>query len=138
MLLQYVASLTSLTDTGNTALHLASEAGQLNLVKHLVELDRGGMFNLNFEKETPMHLAARDVRDYLITHFAEKDCNINSPSVNGSTFLHVACENVHYTTVECLLKHGADVNAMNSADQTPLHIIAASRGQREIVKLLLL
>jgi ankyrin repeat protein len=37
--------------------------------------------------------------------------------------------------VECLLKHGAEVNAVNSADQTPLHI-AARRGQTDIVKLL--
>jgi len=37
--------------------------------------------------------------------------------------------------VECLLRHGAEVNAVNSADQTPLHI-AASRGQTKILELL--
>jgi len=39
--------------------------------------------------------------------------------------------------MECLLKHGAEVNAMNSAGQTPLHI-AASLGQTTIVELLFL
>jgi len=39
--------------------------------------------------------------------------------------------------VECLLRHGAEVNAVNSAEQTSLHI-AASRGQTEIVELLFL
>jgi ankyrin repeat protein len=44
LLLQYGASLTSHTDTGNTSLHLASEAGHLNLVKCLVEVERSFFF----------------------------------------------------------------------------------------------
>ena len=136
LLLQYGASLTSRTDSGNTALHLASEHEHLSLVKYLVEEERDDLNTLNHENETPLHLAARNGRDYIVTYFAEKGCNINAPSANGSTCLHVACENGHYTTVECLLKHGAEVNAMNSAEQTPLHI-AASRGKTKIVQLLL-
>jgi ankyrin repeat protein len=133
LLLQCGASLTSRTDTGNTALHLASEEGHLNVVKCLVEKDRNGMCSLNFENETPLHLAARKGRDCLVKYFAENSCNINAASTNGATCLHVACENGHYTTVECLLKYGAQVNAVNSANQTPLHI-AACRGQTKIVE----
>jgi ankyrin repeat protein len=128
LLLQNGASLTSRTDSGNTALHLASEAGQMSLVKYLAELQIDSLYSLNYENETPLHLAARNGRDYIVTYFAENGCNINSTSANSATCLHVACENGHYTTVECLLKHGAEVNAMNSAHQTPLHI-AASRGK---------
>jgi serine/threonine-protein phosphatase 6 regulatory ankyrin repeat subunit B len=137
LLLQFGASLTSLTNTGNTALHLASEAGHLSLVKYLVEKDRGGLCSLNYEKETPLHLAARNGRDYLVSYCAENGCNINATSANGSKCFHLACEDGHYTTVECLLKHGAEVNATNSADQTPVHT-AASRGQTRIVELLIL
>jgi ankyrin repeat protein len=137
LLLEYGASLTSRTDSGNTALHLASEAGHMSLVKYLVELNTDGVYTLNYENETPLNLVARNGRDYLLSYFAENGCNINSTSANGATCLHVACENGHYATVECLLKHGAEVNAMNSADQTPLHI-AASRGQTKIVELLFL
>jgi ankyrin repeat protein len=60
LLLQYGASLTSRTETGNTALHLASEAGHLSLVKYLIEVDRIGLYSLNFENETPLHLAAEN------------------------------------------------------------------------------
>jgi ankyrin repeat protein len=134
LLMHYGASLTSPTDSRNTALHLASESGHLSLVKYLVELDRNGLSTLNYENETPLHLAARNGRDNLVTYFVKNGCNINAASANGATCLHVACENEHYTTVECLLKHGAEVNAVNFADQTPLHI-AASRGQTEIVEL---
>ena len=137
LLLQYGAILTSRTDSGNTALHLASEAGHLSLVKYLVEEERDYLSALNSENETPLHLAARNGRDYLVTYFVGKGCNINAATANGATCLHVACENGHYTTVECLLKNGAEVNVVNSADQTPLHI-ASSRGQTEIVKLFFL
>jgi ankyrin repeat protein len=136
LLLQNGESLTSRTDCGNTALHLASEAGQLNMVKYLVDLQTDGQCSLNYDNETPLHLAARNGRDYLVIYFAKNGKNINAASANGATCLHFACENGHYTTVECLLKHGAEVNAMNSANQTPLHI-AAGRGQTKTVELLL-
>ena len=137
LLLQFGASLASRTDSGNTVLHLPSEAGHLSLVKYLVELQRDGLYSLNCEAETPLRLAARNGRDYLVTYFAKNGCNINSKPANCATCLHVACANGHYTTVECLLRHGAEVNAMNSDDQTPFHI-AASRGQTKIVELLFL
>ena len=137
LLEQNGASLTSRTESGNTALHLASEAGHLSLVKYLVELDRKGLYSVDVVKESLLHLAARNGRDYLVTYFVENGCNVNAPSANGATCLHVGCENGHYTTVEYLLKYGAEVNAVNSADQTPLHIVA-SRGQTKIVELLIL
>jgi ankyrin repeat protein len=137
LLLQHGASLTSRTDSGNTPLHLASEAGHLSLVKYIVELQRDGLYSLNYEKETPLHLAARNGKDSLVTYFAETGCNINAASADGATCLHVVCENGHFITVECLLKHDAEVNAVNYSEQTPLHI-AAKWGQTKIVELLAL
>jgi len=67
LLLQNGASLISRTDSGNTALHLASEHGHLSSVKYLVELQRDGLYSLNYENETPLHLAARNGRDQLVT-----------------------------------------------------------------------
>ena len=137
LLLQFGASLASRTNSGNTVLHLPSEAVHLSLVKYLVELQRDGLYSLNCEDKTSLHLAARNGRDYLVTYFAKNGCNINSKPANCATCLHVTCANGHYTTVECLLRHGAEVNAMNSDDQMPFHI-AASRGQTKIVELLFL
>jgi len=137
LLLQHGASLISHTDSGNRALHLASEHGHLSLVKYLVEEKSDDLNALNYENETPLHLAARNGRDYIVTYLVEGGCDINAASANGATCLHVACENGHYSTVECLLKHEAEVNSMNSAGQTTLHI-AASQGQTKIVELLFL
>ena len=49
LLLQFGAVLTSRTDIGNTALHFASEAGHLSLVKYLVQLQRDELYSLNCE-----------------------------------------------------------------------------------------
>jgi ankyrin repeat protein len=114
LLLQFGASLASRTDSGNTALHLASEAGHLSLVKYLLELQRDGLCSLNCEDKTPLHLAVRNGRDYFVTYFSKSGCNVKSASTNCATCLHVACENGYYTTAECLLKHGAEINLVNS------------------------
>jgi ankyrin repeat protein len=137
LLLQHGASLDSRTVNGNTALHLASEAGHISLVKYLVERERNDVNSLNSENETPLHLAVRNGRENLVKYLVENGCNINATTDYHATCLHVACENGLYAIVEYLLKHGANVNAKTSADKTPLHI-AASRGQTKIVKLLLL
>jgi ankyrin repeat protein len=137
LLLHHGASLKSRTDSGNTALHMASEAGHMSVVKYLVERQGEDMDCLNSGKETPMHLAARNGREYLIKVFIENGANINVTSGNGDTCLHLACENGHYKTMLYLLGRGATVNAVNSAHKTPLHI-AASQGHTQIVQLLLL
>jgi ankyrin repeat protein len=69
-----------------------------------------------------------------VTYLAENGCHINSASANNAPCLHVACENGHFTTMEYLLKHAAEVNAINSANQTLIHIVA-SWGQTKIVEL---
>jgi len=137
LLLKNGASLMSRNDRGNTALHLAVVSGNKDLVKDLVDWDKNGVNCLNDEKETPLHLAARNGSVYLVNYLNQNGCNINASSANGATCLHIACENGHYATVEYLLEHRAKVNAMNSADQTPLHI-AACRGQTKVVELLFL
>uniref|UniRef100_M3YDJ6 Uncharacterized protein n=2 Tax=Amniota TaxID=32524 RepID=M3YDJ6_MUSPF len=39
----------------------------------------------------------------------------------GQTALHVACQNGHKTTVQCLLDSGADINRPNVSGATPLY-----------------
>jgi ankyrin repeat protein len=92
LLLQHGAIINCRTDSGNTALHLASEAGHLSLVKYLVELQRDQMETPNFENETSLHLASRNGREYLVKYFVENSCSINAISANSSACLNVACE----------------------------------------------
>lgn len=66
------------------------------------------------------------------------DINIRgkSKSTNGWTGLHLASYFGHQEVVECLLRHGADVNVINSVGDTPLHK-AAFTSRNDIVLLLL-
>ncbi|XP_024055291.2 E3 ubiquitin-protein ligase HACE1 isoform X4 [Terrapene carolina triunguis] len=55
----------------------------------------------------------------------------------GQTALHVACQNGHKTTVQCLLDSGADINRPNVSGATPLYF-ACSHGQRDTAQILLM
>jgi ankyrin repeat protein len=70
-LLQHGASLNCRTDSGNTALHLASEAGHLRLVKYLVELESDQLETPNYESETSPQLAARNGRETVVNFLLE-------------------------------------------------------------------
>lgn len=45
------------------------------------------------------------------------------------TVLHYACLNVDLATVQLLIDHGADVNALGEHNYTPLHIVASKSSQ---------
>ena len=66
------------------------------------------------------------------------DVNVRNIHVDNWTPLHSAVCNGHFAIVECLLKHGADVNAKEKENYTPLHIACLERhGHIDIVECLL-
>jgi ankyrin repeat protein len=77
-----------------------------------------------------------------IKAYLDKKIDINARGVYGETPLHIAVD-LHHTRdfedipkiVEILVTHGADVNAHNNAQQTPLHM-AAKNNQTDIIKYL--
>ena len=89
-----------------------SEVGHLSLVKYIDELDTGGMEVQIIERNNNA-LGSWKCRCKFDKIFGSKHCEINALSVNGAMCLHLACENGHYKTVEYILKHGVEVNAMN-------------------------
>ena len=83
LLLQYGASLTSRTESGNTALHLDSEVGHLISVKYTVELDTAGMEVQIIERNNNA-LGSWKCRCKIGKIFGSKDCAINAESTNGA------------------------------------------------------
>jgi hypothetical protein len=103
-----------------TALHSASFAGHLQIVRsllrHGVDVDVRG-----FANRTPLLFASesghRDVIQFLIDHGAD----VNSQEDDLDTPLIWAAYYGHIDAVRILLKHHADVNFRGSKDGTPLH-----------------
>lgn len=84
---------------------------------------------------TLMHIAAAFGSLTCITFFNGK-IDINSKTNDNWTPLHCAAANKHKTSVNLLLKYGADASIANSDFQTPLHL-AAMNGCADVILALL-
>ncbi|WCR58497.1 ankyrin repeat domain-containing protein [Wolbachia endosymbiont of Ctenocephalides felis wCfeJ] len=148
----------------DTSLHLATEQGDLNAVKYLVE--KSGDISAQDEMGyTPLHLAAKqgnlDIVKYLVEkgaeiddrstplHYAafngkldvvkylvEKGVDVNAKTSGGLTPLHIAAHDSTLDVAEYLVEKGADINAKTNDGYTPLHI-AANDDQLDTVKYLI-
>lgn len=72
----------------------------------------------------------------LLKKYAHHDQLITMTNCDGLTLLHIAAGAPKPSLARYLLDNGADINARNRRDQSPLHA-AARYGHREVVELLL-
>ena len=123
-----------------TALHSASFAGHLQVVRYL--LQHGVDDNVrNTESETPLLLASwkghRDIVQCLLDHGADLDLR----DTQDYSPLMLAAFYGHISVIRLLLEHNADVNSQNKHGQTPLHNTMRSdcfmADRTQIVRLLL-
>jgi ankyrin repeat protein len=122
-----------------SALHVASDAGHLKIVRlllqHGVSVDVRGMWD-----QTPLQFASDagrlDVVKLLLGHRADA----NSEDESRWTPLFHAISKGHLNVVRTLLEHGAHVNIQDSTGgRTPLHValLRDKPHSNEIVRLLL-
>ena len=121
-----------------TPLHRASQSGDVDKVRELLE---GGKYDVNcvdWDERTPLHEAASEghlgVVRVLISEF-KADVNVHNKS--GLTPLHEAASEGHLGVVRVLISEfKADVNVHNNNGVTPLHW-AASEGHLGVVRVLI-
>ena len=113
---------------GKTALHLASERGNLMMVKFLI--NRGAQIEAkNNGGQNPLHYAYNpEVAKYLIDNGTE----IESKDNYGFTSLLWAAKIGNNDVVKCLIENGADVEAKSNLGKTSIHTAAVS-GHLEIL-----
>ena len=70
-----------------------------------------------------MHCAAYGDNHYMITYLNEKGISIHEADNDGSTPLHIACNQKAERAAKWLMGFGADVTASNVENLTPLHMI---------------
>ncbi|KAI5513950.1 spectrin binding, partial [Trichomonas vaginalis G3] len=123
------------TDYGKNVLHVASEKGNLNLVKSLIECgcDKEAKSKYGY---TPLIWASYygylEVVKYLISVGADKEAKEN----NGYTPLIWASYYGYLEVVKYLISVGADKEAKENNGYTPL-IFASDNGHLEVVKYLI-
>ena len=112
----------AISGEAGTALHSASHAGHVEVVRSLlksgVDVDALGIAG-----RSPLQLASRggylDVVQCLLDHGA--DANFRAD--DHSTPLIYAVESGHLEIVRILLEHSADIHAQDNSGLTPLHIV---------------
>ena len=135
---------TARIENGQTAIHKASELGNIEIINIL--LDRGVPVDLMDKTGIqPVHLAVESGSKEVVSFLLNKGANINAtvgftmlmPLLPGSTPLHVAAEKNDVDMLKFLLDHGAKVGVWEQVrGQTPLHV-AAERGNTETIEILL-
>ncbi|TMW69721.1 hypothetical protein Poli38472_001877 [Pythium oligandrum] len=139
-------------EDGMTALHLASSAGHVDVVRVL--LDHGAdlniasesdsMFTVVQEGETALHLACRDGHVSVVRELMSRGADPSTSTGGGESALHIAAREGRADVVHELLKHGVDPNltaeTSNLFDglargELALHV-AALAGRGEVVKVL--
>jgi ankyrin repeat protein len=119
------------------ALFTAVGAGNLEIVKRLLTNDSDVNMR-GFASGTLLMLASEGDFE-IVKYLVEKGAEVNKKDDDGKTALMKAVGSFHETgfaSLNFLIDHGADLNAVNDRGETAL-ILAAKRGQAEMVRILL-
>lgn len=124
---------------GLTALHVAAQEGNLELVRTLLRAKADVRAKTRLGEYTPLHLAAEGGHAAVAQALIEAGADPAAVTTNtGATPLHLAAKAVNgESAVKVLLEKGAPVNAREAAaGQTPL-MFAAAYGRTASVRELL-
>ncbi|KAK1890781.1 Ankyrin repeat and death domain containing protein 1A [Dissostichus eleginoides] len=121
--------------SGKTALHLAAEHGQFEVVEFLIGM--GCTHGLkDMEENTAMHLAARSGHTHILQKMVEMGVDVDERNKEGLTALHLASDGAHCECVRLLLEAGCEANALTNKNMTALHYAAQHGSDREASLLL--
>ena len=109
----------------NTAIHIASSSGNLDIVIALIEAG-AQIDNKNEDEQTPVHLAAKHGQLKVLKYILGHDrYSVNDEDFESQTALHLASSGGHHDIVQELIRAGADIHARNSYLWSPLACAAA-------------
>ncbi|KAJ3087858.1 Nuclear factor NF-kappa-B p105 subunit, partial [Phlyctochytrium bullatum] len=162
ILLQYGADTTKCTKAGKTALHLAVQAGNVDVVTKILQLPVADVQASDARGLTPLHIAAShhrlDLLQLLESHSSRSALAFSLVDDRGRTPLHAACvhERPHYTpfvvgirtpptaakdeqileVVRKMVEWGSPTDVADMNGETPVDV-ARSHGLESIVAFLL-
>jgi ankyrin repeat protein len=86
---------------------------------------------------TPLHFAAGEGYEGLISFLFEKRADVNIKNNSGATPLHEAARSGNIRVMQLILDQGAEVNAQDAKGNTALHVGIPAEVQREAISLFL-
>ncbi|XP_042220132.1 transient receptor potential cation channel subfamily A member 1 homolog [Homarus americanus] len=120
-------SKTDATNKGkSTALHIASEKGNIETVKLLLKFDASIVRAKDAELQVPLHLAARYGHCMVCEELVKGGTDLNARDERGYTPLHWAAKMGFSKCCSQLLELEAQVNSVDKKRNTPLHLLCAS------------
>jgi uncharacterized protein len=129
-----------LIDAGaHLTIHEAAATGAQERLEQILQMDPSAVNSYSVDGWTPLHLAVFFGRINIVHLLHSKGADLNAVSKSDERVspLHSALANPNNAAVaQLLIDYGADVNATQALDYTPLHY-AASNGLEGIVRNLL-
>ena len=139
-MLDLKADANARNDDGNTCVHLAALAGQLNAVRVLAENGHANLDDvLNNASFTPLHMAAYGGHTGLCKYLAEEqEVNVLCQTGEGLTPLHLAVIQHNDETVEYFANQFPQtLGARANGGETPLHIAVLTNKDVHLLRVLL-
>lgn len=124
------------SDSGNTALKIASKKNHFELIDYLIEQGADVNSRSTRNRSTPLHAAAYRGHYEVVQLLLKHGADISARNHNGNTPLSLAAKKNHARVVELLLQSGASLEVQNNKGATPL-IMAAAHGSLSTTQLLL-
>lgn len=115
-------------------LHYAASTGEETLVAVL--LDAGADINIRSKSDdtTPLHVATVKKQTAMVRFLVERGAALDMATKSGWNACHFAANEGDLETMLVLLEAGADWQAENADEKTPLQV-ALANGHKEIVNL---
>lgn len=143
----FISWILHINDSNNNIFDNASERGELEIFKCLIDLLMNESYNLidkifETEGQNVFHLAAKSNKTLSILFYyfllnKEQKNYINKKDKTGSTPLSLACYYDNQDVASILIELGCDLNTQNSVGNTPLHIATEHRNVDLVKKLVL-
>lgn len=128
----------ALLSADKSPLHIAVEAGDVELVKVLLHEAKGKLdvSLLDFDKASPLHYALEAGDMDIVEVLLEAGADVNQPHPDFSSPLHLAATRGKPHLLQLLLARGADTGVVGRDDWTPL-MLAARAGSADKIAILL-
>jgi ankyrin repeat protein len=121
LLLDKGADINAFNGAEDTAITIAAENGQLEILQFLVS--KGSSLNVSSNVQTPLLAAAENGHLNVVKYLVEKGLNINEGTkFRKDTPLHMAAQNGYADVVSFLLEKGADTKILNNDGKTAAEI----------------